>query len=249
MEIAPTTTPINTESSQESSKVAGKEVNVTNNTGVAKDEPEVGHAKNGSKAADTVFEQDKVENTEDQKEADEKMGAGLQYVMARIESEAHANAVLRDVIGGKIGFDIEFTGQRPTPEEKRIEDCNPKASVLRGVPENGNLALKTYVEEVLGYQLSKDLSTSNWKAATLEDVQIEYARLNAIVSLRLYEVLVDALTWKSIEISQDIPTAWYTFNSKLVELTGAKLGWDGAEVAWWTSDCTWYGQGKFIGYL
>ncbi|KAJ6520783.1 ribonuclease H-like domain-containing protein [Mycena vulgaris] len=348
MEIAPTvrdgvdfdapapdqaqTAPMNQESGQEPSKADGSEANVANNTGVAKDKAE-----------------HKVENTEDQKEADEKTVAGLQYVLTRIESEAHANAVLRDVIGGKIGFDTEFTDRRPTPEEKRIEDCIPKGALrkaailgwqivelhatdvfpvawnnvgvrliqiardnsvwvldmwkIRAVPTElvriltatdiektgggltrditliwddlriemrnlvdvgmmtkllfsekypkmayGNLALKTCVEEVLGYQLSKDLSASNWKAATLEDAQIEYAGLDAIVSVRLYEVLVDALARKSIEIGQDIPTAWYTFNSKLGEPTRTKLGWDGAEIAWRTSDCTWYGQGKFIGY-
>ncbi|KAJ6572803.1 hypothetical protein DFH09DRAFT_1079493 [Mycena vulgaris] len=222
MEIAPTvrdgvdsdaptpdqaqTTPMNMESSQEPSKAAGSKANMANDTGVAKDKAEVGHAKNASKAADTVFEQDKVENTEDQKEADEK-----KYVLTRIESETHANAVLRDVIGGKIGFDTELADRRPTPKEERIEESIPKgalrkpvilgwqivelhatevfpvawnnigvrliqlvrgdsvwvldmwkirASVLREVPENGNLALKTCVEEVLGYQLSKDLSAS-----------------------------------------------------------------------------------------
>ncbi|KAJ6501284.1 hypothetical protein DFH09DRAFT_1375839, partial [Mycena vulgaris] len=48
----------------------------------------------------------------------------------------------------------------------------------------------------------------------------------------------DALDRKSVEIGQDIPAAWYTFNSKSGEPTRTKLGWDGSEVTWRTSDCT-----------
>ncbi|KAJ6522939.1 ribonuclease H-like domain-containing protein [Mycena vulgaris] len=289
------------------------------------------------------------------KDTDEKTLTALlpfprKYVLVKVESEAHANAVLRDVVGGKVGFDTEFTERTPTREEKMIDQRLPKASALRkaavlgwqiveldsndvfpvawsniglrliqiarddtvwvldmwkirAVPVElvriltaidiqktgagltkdimviwddvrvemknlvdvgmmaklllsekypkmayGNLALKTCVEDILGFELSKELTTSDWKAKELTDAQIEYAGLDAIACIRLYEVLIDALDRKGVEIGQDIPAAWYTFNSKSGEPTRTKLGWDGFEVTWRTSDCTWYGQGKFIGY-
>ncbi|KAJ6477495.1 hypothetical protein DFH09DRAFT_1293007 [Mycena vulgaris] len=37
----------------------------------------------------------------------------------------------------------------------------------------GNLALKTCVEEILRFELSTELTTSNWKAKKLTDAQIE----------------------------------------------------------------------------
>jgi ribonuclease D len=37
----------------------------------------------------------------------------------------------------------------------------------------GNLALKTSVEDVLGFTINKDLGQSNWKAVKLSDEQIE----------------------------------------------------------------------------
>ncbi|KAJ6544571.1 hypothetical protein DFH09DRAFT_1088445 [Mycena vulgaris] len=58
----------------------------------------------------------------------------------------------------------------------------------------------------------------------------------------------NVLDRKNIEIGQDIPVAWYTFNSKSGEPIRIKLGWGRSEVTWRTSDCTWYGQGKFVGY-
>ncbi|KAJ6538804.1 hypothetical protein DFH09DRAFT_1283188 [Mycena vulgaris] len=73
----------------------------------------------------------------------------------------------------------------------------------------GNLALKTCVEEILRFELSTELTTSDWKAKKLTDAQIEYA-----------------LDRKSVEIGQDIPAAWYTFNSKSGEPMRTKLGWD-----------------------
>ncbi|KAJ6598400.1 hypothetical protein DFH09DRAFT_1071413 [Mycena vulgaris] len=93
---------------------------------------------------------------------------------------------------------------------------------------HGNLALKTCVEEILGFELSKELPTSDWKAKKLTDAQIEYTGLDGITCIRLYEVLMDMLSRKSVEIGQDIPAAWYMFNNKFKfgEPTRIKLGWD-----------------------
>ncbi|KAJ6522519.1 hypothetical protein DFH09DRAFT_1097101 [Mycena vulgaris] len=99
-----------------------------------------------------------------------------------------------------------------------------------------NLALKTCVEKILGFELSKELPTSDWKANKLTDAQIEYVGLDAIPCIRLYEVLMDTLDRKSVEIGQDIPAAWYMFNNKFGEPTRTKLGCDGSEVTWRTSD-------------
>ncbi|KAJ6493813.1 hypothetical protein DFH09DRAFT_1104361 [Mycena vulgaris] len=105
---------------------------------------------------------------------------------------------------------------------------------------HGNLALKTCVEEILGFELSKELPTSDWKAKKLTDAQIEcerWARWHHMYQA-IYEVLMDTLDRKGVEIGQDIPAAWYMLNNKFKfgEPTKTKLGWDGSEVTWRTSD-------------
>ncbi|KAJ7697476.1 ribonuclease H-like domain-containing protein [Mycena rosella] len=112
----------------------------------------------------------------------------------------------------------------------------------------GNLALKTSVEDILGFELPKDQSATDWGSEMLTEEQIQYAGLDAIASIRLYEVLVDALKRQSNEIGQEIPAAWYRFNSRSGEPTRMKLSAEGTEITWRTSDCTWYVGGKFQGY-
>ncbi|KAJ7480868.1 ribonuclease H-like domain-containing protein [Mycena latifolia] len=96
----------------------------------------------------------------------------------------------------------------------------------------GNLALKTCAQDVLGFELSKDLSVSDWAADKLDDEQLEYAGLDAITSLRLYEVLEDALMRRRIEINQEIPDAWYKFNSRSWEPTRRKPGYEQTDIVW-----------------
>ncbi|KAJ7436945.1 ribonuclease H-like domain-containing protein [Mycena latifolia] len=110
----------------------------------------------------------------------------------------------------------------------------------------GNLALKTCAQDVLGFELSKDLSVSDWAADKLDDEQLEC--LDAIALLRLYEVLEDALMRRRIEINQEIPDAWYRFNSRSGEPTRRKPGYEQTNIVWRVNDCTWYSGGKFIGY-
>ncbi|KAJ6474025.1 ribonuclease H-like domain-containing protein [Mycena vitilis] len=112
----------------------------------------------------------------------------------------------------------------------------------------GNLSLKTSVEEVLGFTMNKSLADSNWSAEELSEEQKEYAALDAVASLRLYDKLKEALPKRSVEIDADIPAAWYTFNTKRGEQTRVKRAADGSEIPWKLSDCTWYSGGKFQGY-
>ncbi|KAJ6592300.1 hypothetical protein DFH09DRAFT_1073359 [Mycena vulgaris] len=94
---------------------------------------------------------------------------------------------------------------------------------------HGNLALKTCVEEILGFELSKELPSSDWKAKKLTDAQIRM----------LYEVLMDMLDRKGVEIGQDIPAAWYMFNNKFKfgePTRTVNQTWMGSEVTWRTSD-------------
>ncbi|KAJ7710929.1 ribonuclease H-like domain-containing protein [Mycena rosella] len=289
------------------------------------------------------------------KEDDETTVDGLQpfphkHSTILVESEEHANTVLRTILDGDIGFDTEFTDRRPTKEEKMIEARFPKGSAARkavilgwqvvelgihrvfpvawnniglrtvqvarddkvwvldmwkikAVPKElkrilespqvkktgggltrdilviwddlriemlnlvdvgmmaklvlaekypkmayGNLVLRTSVQDILGFEMSKDLATSDWSVATLTDAQTDYAALDAVASLRLFEVLEDALARKSHTIGQSIPDAWYRFNSRSGEPTRRRLAADGSEILWRTSDCTWYAGGKFQGY-
>ncbi|KAJ6548896.1 ribonuclease H-like domain-containing protein [Mycena capillaripes] len=111
-----------------------------------------------------------------------------------------------------------------------------------------NLALKTSVEDVLGFTIDKDLGQSDWSASKLSDEQLEYAALDAIASLKLHDVLVDSLARKSRQIKAQIPEGWYTFNTRMGEPTRTQLAEDGSEIAWKTSDCTWYTGGRFQSY-
>ncbi|KAJ7434008.1 hypothetical protein FB451DRAFT_1419293 [Mycena latifolia] len=82
-----------------------------------------------------------------------------------------------------------------------------------------SVTLPACAEDVLGFELSKYLSVSNWAANKLDDEQFEHAGLDTIASLRLYKVLEDALMRRRIEINQD---AWYRFNNRSKKLTRRK---------------------------
>ncbi|KAJ7429888.1 hypothetical protein FB451DRAFT_1423501 [Mycena latifolia] len=56
-----------------------------------------------------------------------------------------------------------------------------------------SVTLPACAEDALGFELSKDLSVSNWAVNKLDDEQLEHAGLDTIASLKLYEVLEDAL--------------------------------------------------------
>ncbi|KAJ7134190.1 ribonuclease H-like domain-containing protein [Mycena epipterygia] len=91
----------------------------------------------------------------------------------------------------------------------------------------GNLALKTSVQDILGYKIDKDLGQSDWVAKLLNEDQVNYAALDAVVSIRLYKVLEGAL---------------------VREATQTKLSAQGKEILWKQLDYTWYAGGKFQGY-
>ncbi|KAJ7182685.1 ribonuclease H-like domain-containing protein [Mycena crocata] len=110
-----------------------------------------------------------------------------------------------------------------------------------------NLALKVCVEELLGYKFPKELAVSDWKADELSEEQILYAAQDAVASHKVYTLMKPALQQKSIDIGAEIPAAWYTFNTRHGEPTRMKKAADGSEVVWKTSDCTWFGGGKYIG--
>ncbi|KAJ7631402.1 ribonuclease H-like domain-containing protein [Mycena polygramma] len=115
-------------------------------------------------------------------------------------------------------------------------------------PGYGPLSLKMSVAEVLGFNIVKEQKESNWNADDLSAEQKEYAALDAIAALALHDVLDDALARKKRDEQIDIPSAWYTYNSRNGEPVRVKLGVDGTEIPWKTGDCTWWGGGKFIGY-
>ncbi|KAJ7270159.1 ribonuclease H-like domain-containing protein [Mycena haematopus] len=103
----------------------------------------------------------------------------------------------------------------------------------------GNMSLKTSVEDILGFTIVKDLAQSDWATKHLTDEQKAYAALDSVAALRLYEVLTGSLEHKCIEHHVEIPEAWYKFNTKLGEPSRLKRAWDGTELVWKTSDCTW----------
>ncbi|KAJ7124840.1 ribonuclease H-like domain-containing protein [Mycena crocata] len=79
-----------------------------------------------------------------------------------------------------------------------------------------NVGMEDCAKEILGYRVDKSLQVSDW-AARLSEEQIRYAATDAVVALRLYEVLARRLEVESRIIGMDIPIAWYGFNSKLAD--------------------------------
>ncbi|KAJ6447833.1 ribonuclease H-like domain-containing protein [Mycena vitilis] len=82
-----------------------------------------------------------------------------------------------------------------------------------------NLALKTCVEDILGNSMDKELSDSNWGASKLSYEQKEYAAMDAMASLRVYRSVAGPLEEMGMGRGIQIPSAWYTFNTRMGELT------------------------------
>ncbi|KAJ7635499.1 ribonuclease H-like domain-containing protein [Mycena polygramma] len=99
-----------------------------------------------------------------------------------------------------------------------------------------NLALKTCVEDILNFSISKELSESNWGDVKLSDEQKEYAGLDAIASLRIHRAVVTPLKEMGVRIGSPIPSGWYTFNTRMGEPTRIKHAPDGSEIPFKTSD-------------
>ncbi|KAJ7258999.1 ribonuclease H-like domain-containing protein [Mycena rebaudengoi] len=110
-----------------------------------------------------------------------------------------------------------------------------------------NLSMTVSVAEVLGAYIPKDLRLSDW-SIDLTPEQIQYAGLDAIASLQLYNKLTLALDEKATSIGQDIPEDWYSFNSARGEPTRVGLSCKGEELPWSPRICPWFFLGKFQGY-
>ncbi|KAJ7118461.1 ribonuclease H-like domain-containing protein [Mycena crocata] len=119
-------------------------------------------------------------------------------------------------------------------------------------PDGGftNLSLQTSVAEILGYHIEKDYQEgTDWKGDFSSDSpEIQYAALDAVASLKLYEVLVPALARKAEMVSRRIPDDWYCFNSNLGETYRLTKSVTNSEVPWNAKDCPWFFSGKFQGY-
>ncbi|KAJ7733298.1 glycoside hydrolase superfamily [Mycena metata] len=87
----------------------------------------------------------------------------------------------------------------------------------------GNMGLKTSVEEILGFELDKEKALSDWAATRLTDEQIEYAALDAVASLRLHEVLTEAVARKALENGAKILAADNMFQTHIVPLELSSL--------------------------
>ncbi|KAJ6536063.1 hypothetical protein B0H19DRAFT_1079594 [Mycena capillaripes] len=157
------------------------------------------------------------------------------HTILYLTTETQVNNALRKIVSGRVGFDTENDG---------------KAAACGEVPEDGlrkSLSQDKYGRRA-GLRHEEGTRQSDWSLDELSEEQKRYAALDAIASLKLYDALVPRLEAKSIEVNADIPSAWYSFNSKHGEPTRRKTGADETEITWRTSDCTWYAGGKFQGY-
>ncbi|KAJ7032306.1 ribonuclease H-like domain-containing protein [Mycena alexandri] len=111
-----------------------------------------------------------------------------------------------------------------------------------------NLGMEVAVEHILGYVLNKEERGSDWSASELTNDQKNYAALDAVAALKLYQTLVPTLMAKSISINSPIPRGWYTFNTKHGDPMRISKALDGSDILWKASDCNWWAAGKFVGY-
>ncbi|KAJ7171034.1 ribonuclease H-like domain-containing protein [Mycena filopes] len=115
-----------------------------------------------------------------------------------------------------------------------------------------NLSLQTSAAEILGVFVGKEESTSNWKGETgvgdLTTAQLDYAGIDASVSLKLYQTLEPALEDKQRQLRITIPRNWYSMNTKYGEPTRKFPTRWGETLPWSVKDCYWYHGNKFAGY-
>ncbi|KAJ7135573.1 ribonuclease H-like domain-containing protein [Mycena epipterygia] len=110
-----------------------------------------------------------------------------------------------------------------------------------------NLSMDVCAREVLSCEVDKTQQVSNWRQR-LTQQQIQYAGTDAMVSLRLYEVLLPRLHLQALQLRREISPAWYCFNSRLGEAIRTKRTIRNEVVPWSTKDCPWFFAGKFQGY-
>ncbi|KAJ7750575.1 ribonuclease H-like domain-containing protein [Mycena metata] len=111
-----------------------------------------------------------------------------------------------------------------------------------------NLSAEVTTAEILGYRLDKTQQVSDWTQKLTPD-QAQYAAADAAVSLQLYNTLVARLASHGERLGRHIPEGWYTFNSRLGDLTRTKRSIRNEVVPWSPKDCTWFFGGKFQGYF
>ncbi|KAJ7466347.1 ribonuclease H-like domain-containing protein [Mycena latifolia] len=136
---------------------------------------------------------------EDKKKADDEMTVvqleafPVKHEIVKVETEAHANEVLKDIRDGEVGFDTEFTDRRPTEEEKMIDDRIPRNTALR----------KT---AILGWQIG-ELGTKKpfpiaWNNIGVRLIQI--ARGNLVWVMDMWKIRALPVELKRILVSPDI---------------------------------------------
>lgn len=108
-------------------------------------------------------------------------------------------------------YDIKIKGVRDTLSMSRL---------LR--PDLPNHTLRTCCKLLLGLELSKEQQVSDWSLRPLTDEQISYARLDAEVSVYLYEYLRQLEERVERELEADIPVLMQEYSDvckKRYELT------------------------------
>ncbi|KAJ7024882.1 hypothetical protein C8F04DRAFT_1192050 [Mycena alexandri] len=110
-----------------------------------------------------------------------------------------------------------------------------------------NMALDAAASEVLGVTMDKSYQKGvNWKNDPHE-AHITYAALDAVVPLRLYEMLDPELINTNNQSDITFNPVWYTFNSVMGEATRLRASVRNTDIPWSTMDCTWFASGKFQG--
>ncbi|KAJ7241287.1 ribonuclease H-like domain-containing protein [Mycena rebaudengoi] len=112
------------------------------------------------------------------------------------------------------------------------------------------LALETCVADVLGCSLDKGPQKTKWnKTETLTTNEIKYAGLDAQATLEVYEVIVDRIREKELDLGRIISDDWYTLHYLDGAPTRIFASYTGGRLSWHGTLCPWYQSGEFERYV
>ncbi|KAJ7668820.1 ribonuclease H-like domain-containing protein [Mycena polygramma] len=169
--------------------------------------------------------------------------AQLERVLSSPDIMKQALGISQDLINifNDFGTDIENIVDVGLMAKVHLADKFPKSAFQ-------NLSLEVCAEEILGVSIEKKEQLSDWTSTDLTQAQIEYAGIDAIAPMLLYDVLAPKLEETKRRLRISIPTNWYSLKGRCGFMFRKDLNYWDKEVAWTPKDCYWFVGDRFQGY-
>ncbi|KAJ7645260.1 hypothetical protein DFH06DRAFT_1426094 [Mycena polygramma] len=169
--------------------------------------------------------------------------AQLERILSSPDIMKQALGISQDLINifNDFGTDIENIVDVGLMAKVHLADKFPKSAFQ-------NLSLEVCAEEILGVSIEKKEQLSDWTSTDLTQAQIEYAGIDAIAPMLLYDVLAPKLEETKRRLRISIPTNWYSLKGRCGFMFRKDLNYWDKEVAWTPKDCYWFVGDRFQGY-